>query len=144
MKQSRDIEINDLDEILKIEVKSFGNPYTKNQFIDIINDKTYYKKLIFDDRVIGYITAKKILNEYEICNIAVEESAKRKGVATKLLSNLINENDFEKIHLEVRRSNEKAIKLYEKLGFVVNGVRKNYYKTEDALLMCFGGLNENT
>ena len=53
----------------------------------------------------------------------------------KLLNNIIKKLNLENIYLEVSRINQKAISLYEKIGFKENGIRKNYYSNNtDAIL----------
>ena len=47
------------------------------------------------------------------------------------------ENNIKKIHLEVSSKNKIAINLYTKFGFTQVGLRKNYYKNSDAILMCY-------
>ena len=71
-------------------------------------------------------------------NIFVEEEYRSKGIGTKLMSYLITkaiEKQVVNITLEVRLSNESAIKFYEKNGFKKVSTRKNYYKEEDGILM---------
>jgi len=70
----------------------------------------------------------------------VYKSARRCGVASRLLERLIEAVKSENasfLFLEVRKSNEAAIKLYEKFGFLVCGERKNFYTAplEDAYIM---------
>ena len=73
-------------------------------------------------------------------NVAVHPDYRRRGIAEKLIMALVQALKERKSHwlmLEVRASNEPAIKLYEKLGFSEVGRRKNYYDSpkEDAILM---------
>ena len=73
-------------------------------------------------------------------NIAVHPDFRRKGIAEALIATL-EEALWEKgslaLTLEVRASNVPAISLYEKLGFVQAGIRKNYYRNpkEDARIL---------
>ena len=73
-------------------------------------------------------------------NLAVAESHRRRGIATRLMARLfeMTSGDGRRGYtLEVRVSNEAAIKLYESLGFKARGVRRGYYtdNREDALIM---------
>ena len=90
----------------------------------------------------GYLIVRKILDEYEILELATNIKNLRKGIASKLLKRLIEKakkEDINKVFLEVSENNIAAIKLYLKLGFCKLGCRKNYYKTsngfQDAFIM---------
>ena len=74
----------------------------------------------------------------EILILGVEESRRRQGVGGKILDALLDEaNRGENIFLEVRASNEAAIRLYASRGFTEVARRRNYYKkpAEDAVIM---------
>ena len=78
--------------------------------------------------------------EADILNITVRPEARRQGIATQLLGKigeLAEPRGVTVIHLEVRESNTPARTLYGKLGFTVDGIRKNYYERprENAVLM---------
>jgi len=77
-----------------------------------------------------------IFDDVDIMNIVVREDKRGIGIASNLLSYIIRKNENKKINLEVNEHNISAIKLYQKFGFKVEGMRKKYYnKTEDAVLM---------
>ena len=106
--------------------------------IDLI-DSYIYIIAKENDEPIGYIIAKNLLDFFEIQYILVDSNYRNKNVASsmiKVLENYAKENEVNKILLEVRRSNQKAISLYEKNGFKNISVRKNYYSVpiEDALI----------
>ena len=72
--------------------------------------------------------------------VCVRADCRRRGIGQMLMEGLIRETKKAGVrvwHLEVRQSNESAIRLYEKLGFVQDGLRKGYYEApkEDAVLM---------
>lgn len=79
-------------------------------------------------------------DEGYITNIAVDSSARRKGVATRLVDAMVRkagELGLAFLSLEVRSSNQAAIALYERCGFTVRGVRPKFYRDplEDAVIM---------
>ena len=81
-----------------------------------------------------------VLDEGEITNVSVAEDARRRGVGRLLVQTMLDKMraaGLTMIHLEVRKSNIPAIRLYEEFFFVQDGERKNYYEepTEDAVLM---------
>ena len=125
-----------LADILLIEKKSFQNPWSYTSFSNELNSKVasnwvYLKEL----KVSGYIFGWNIDSDYYINNIAVSPDYRRRGIAMKLLNNIIKKLNLENIYLEVSRINQKAISLYEKMGFKENGIRKNYYSNNtDAIL----------
>lgn len=80
-----------------------------------------------------------VLDECHLLDIATEEKFRRQGVGAALIRELMKragEKDGSVIYLEVREKNQAARGLYEKLGFVPVGKRKDYYKnpTDDAVL----------
>ena len=92
--------------------------------------------------LLGYIGANNICNEVYITNVAVNSKYRGKGYGKTLVNHLIKQSETERaffITLEVRKTNENAIKLYEKCGFKLIGERKNFYSkpTEDALIYTY-------
>ena len=90
--------------------------------------------------LVGYLIVYYVLEDGEIARIAVESDFRRNGVASRLLKELAficADNGVNKLLLDVRESNESAKAFYKKKGFVLDGVRKNYYTnpTENAILM---------
>lgn len=99
-----------------------------------------------DGIVIGYIiTSIKDINrrkEGHLLAIAIDPAYRRKGVGTKLLSNMekiLRDMEINKIGLEVKVNNIDARRFYKHLGFKESRILKGYYKmrgyTEDAVLM---------
>jgi ribosomal-protein-alanine N-acetyltransferase len=91
------------------------------------------------DQLCGFIAAHAIGEEWEIENIAVAEKARRQGIASLLVQQVLaaaREQGAEAVYLEVRNSNAAARKLYEICGFAESGRRPNYYSdpAEDAVL----------
>ena len=81
-----------------------------------------------------------VLDEGDITNVAVRRDRQREGIGNFLMESLIRLTDQQgvtTIHLEVRVGNATAIRLYERMGFTRDGIRKGYYSdpVEDALLM---------
>ncbi|HEY8364843.1 MAG TPA: ribosomal protein S18-alanine N-acetyltransferase [Haloplasmataceae bacterium] len=132
---------NDFDEILLIEEKAFFEPYTKEIFLYDFNYHPYseYYKLILDEKIIGYCGLWVIEENAQITTIAISPEYQSKGYGSILLEFIINylkERNCQNVTLEVRVSNEKAIKFYEKFQFQKITLRKHYYENgEDAYLM---------
>ncbi len=88
----------------------------------------------------GYAYFQSVLDEGYVGDLAVRAGARRAGVGTALVEAMCAEarrRDLSFLTLEVRGSNLSARRLYERCGFEVVGLRKNYYEkpTEDAVLM---------
>jgi [ribosomal protein S18]-alanine N-acetyltransferase len=134
--------IDDLDDVIKIENKSFSDPWSYQSFKrDIIfNNHSLYLCAYKGRNLIAYIGGWLIVNKLHITNLAVDPEYRRKGIATKLIDEIFKMSILQginKITLEVRMSNDAAIKLYKKKGFIVVGRYLHYYSNnnEDALIM---------
>ena len=89
-----------------------------------------------ESKNIGFIIYSKYYERIEIDYIFVEQEFRKKGIASKLINYIINENkDIQNITLEVSVHNEPAINLYKKSGFKVVATREKYYNGIDAYLM---------
>lgn len=132
-----------IEEIAQIEIESFKNqdPWSKNMFAELLDNSLAVCFAAMENiEVAGYLVAYHIFDEMQILNIAVKESKRHRKIATGLFDAVFHYAKSEKIKeftLEVRPSNIAAINLYKKLGFEIDGVRKNYYANpkEDAVLM---------
>jgi len=90
--------------------------------------------------VSGFLVARELISEAEILNLAVRTDIRRRGIGSELIAEAIDWSGglgAEKVFLEVRESNEKAIRFYERHGFVAAGRRPGYYAApvEDALVL---------
>ena len=96
-----------------------------------------------EDCVQRFVIARAVGEEWEIENIAIAGPARRRGLGTRLLGELLDlarPRGAESVFLEVRESNRAARALYEKWSFLESGHRKQYYKDpeEDAILYRLG------
>ena len=92
-----------------------------------------------DSVVCGFLVARAIGAEWEIENLAVASTARRRGLGTRLLGEFLSrvrDEGTRAVFLEVRESNHAARRLYEKWAFVESGLRHHYYQgpPEDAIL----------
>tara|TARA_Y100000996_G_C22428717_1_gene604691 strand:- start:404 stop:826 length:423 start_codon:yes stop_codon:yes gene_type:complete len=127
---------NHIDQILKIESESYEKPWSYQSFLNEIKNNVGLN-LVYtrDNKVLAYLFGWILDHEYHLNNIAVLKSERRKGIAKKMIDNIIFNFKIKNIHLEVSRLNSNAINLYEKIGFHKNGLRKRYYHNgSDAIL----------
>ena len=131
---------SDISDIAELEKMCFSEPWSENSLREeLINDTARFYVLRDSENLLGYIGANNICDEVYITNVAVNENARGKGYGKRLVNHLIKQCEAENalfVTLEVRKSNENAIALYEKCGFKMVGERKSFYSkpTEDALI----------
>ena len=120
-----------------------GNEISKNfsktnNLQEIFKDK-FTKILVYekDNEVVGFLMYIELVDTVDILDIIVDKEYRKQSIASCLMDYMISElkDSVKLITLEVRKSNMPAIKLYEKFGFGIVNIRKNYYDTEDAYLM---------
>ena len=139
--QIRRMQAEDLAEVLRIERENFSQPWSENGFRSSLQmENTCYLVAVLDGAIAGYYGYLRALDEADITNVAVDEGARRCGIARQMLTELMRTGYAEGIRdftLEVRAGNTPAVRLYESLGFVTEGVRPRFYSlpTEDALIM---------
>ena len=139
----REMQESDIKEIADLEKECFSEPWSENSLRDeLTNETARFYALRDSEKLLGYIGANNICNEVYITNVAVNSKCRGKGYGEILVKHLIKQSEAERaffITLEVRKSNENAIKLYEKCGFKLIGERKNFYSkpTEDALIYTY-------
>ena len=93
---------------------------------------------IEERRIVGYLICSRYADVWHLMNIAVDPPARRRGIATALLEEMIARAGQDASYtLEVRPSNIHAVALYERFGFRSAGTRPRYYQDtgEDALIM---------
>lgn len=137
----RRMEERDLDAVCQIEEETFSMPWSKKAFQESISlYHTIFLVVELDGEIAGYCGCYQSLEEAEITNVAVKKDLRRRGVARELLTELFRVGTKQGAFaytLEVRVSNEAAIRLYESLDFENVGIRKHFYEkpTEDAMIM---------
>ena len=128
-------------QVAQLEKLCFSDPWSeKSVASELENDLACWLVALEGETVAGYVGSQTVLGETDMMNIAVHPDYRRKGIAESLVNALVEELKARESHcltLEVRASNAPAIALYEKLGFVQIGLRKNYYRNprEDALIL---------
>ena len=104
-----------------------------------IDSNPFYKCLVYEDKgILGVLIFEEIYDRIELDYIIVDNSYRRRGIASKLMDFLIeysNNNNIINITLEVNENNISAINLYKKYKFELVSIREKYYNDKDALLM---------
>ncbi|HIX59116.1 MAG TPA: ribosomal protein S18-alanine N-acetyltransferase [Candidatus Blautia gallistercoris] len=137
----REMQVEDLTQVMELEESLFSVPWTKEGFFSfLMRDNTLFLVVEENGKILGYCGVLLVLDEGEITNVAVCRQRQREGIGQFLLSGLfllLRERGIRVLHLEVRESNRTAIRLYERMGFQKDGLRRNYYTdpSEDAVLM---------
>jgi ribosomal-protein-alanine N-acetyltransferase len=135
------MDLSDISYVYEEELKIFGKSLGEKTLYNEImyNDMSRYFIALVDNKRAGYIGSWLTLPNAEILNLFVSEKFRGLGIGKDLVTEVIrvcNDNEIENLTLEVRVSNDYAIKLYEGLGFKHVTTRKKYYENgEDALLM---------
>lgn len=133
----------DIDQVDLLEHTSFSQPWPRHALLEIItkDEMDYY---VATDSVTGKILGGcamfLVLGEGDISNVAVFPEYRNQGIATGLLQYAIEDGrnrGLTEFTLEVRVSNAPAIHAYEKIGFISEGIRPNFYSQpkEDAMVM---------
>jgi ribosomal-protein-alanine N-acetyltransferase len=139
----RRLKLRDLTAIEQIERSAYPTPWSRSMFAgELAKPSSICLGAIDADenRLVGYLIISRYVDAWHVMNLAVALSHRRRGIATRLMERLfeVTSGDGGRGYtLEVRISNEAAIKLYESLGFKARGVRRGYYtdNREDALIM---------
>ena len=137
----RKMQPEDLSQVCEIEKENFSLPWSEKSFLESMErTDTVFLVALVNEEVAGYVGCYCIAGTGEITNVAVKTSHRRKGIGGKLLEKLYEEGallDTQEFFLEVRESNEAAIGLYLRQGFVKEGLRKNFYEkpVENAVIM---------
>jgi ribosomal-protein-alanine N-acetyltransferase len=136
----------DIKPILEIERRSFSRPWNRISFLGELACEQAHSYVVKrsdgqeKEKVIGYIFFRLIEQQLHILKIAVTPNWRCRGIASRLLEQCIAqalEMGAESAFLEVRPSNEAAIRFYRKQGFRVIDRKPNYYADtrEDALVL---------
>lgn len=131
----------DVKEVSLLEKECFSMPWTEASIKkEMENKDSLFCICEIDEKVVGYAGMYYVYPEGDITNVAVTKDYRGQGIAKKMLDFMFEEarkDGVTEYTLEVRVGNKNAIYLYEKLGFLSVGIRKNFYDNpkEDALIM---------
>ena len=141
----RRLALADLKAIDEIERRSYPTPWSRSMFAGELAKPSSICLGAFeadgdDGRLCGYLVVSRYVDAWHVMNIAVAPEQRGRGIATMLLERLFEltaDDEHRGYTLEVRVSNDTAIRLYERLGFEARGIRRGYYtdNREDALIM---------
>ena len=133
----------DLDEVVELERQSQAFPWSRRNFEDALAAGYPAWVLRMSDTLVGFCVAMPTLDDIHILVIAVSVDFRRQGLGSRLLAQvdqLATDLGVDRVLLEVRPSNVRALAFYRQTGFAQIGIRKGYYpagkgQREDALVM---------
>ena len=137
----REMLVEDLDQVMEIENDLISPPWTREGFFTfLLKDENMFFVVEEKGRILGYCSMQTVLDEGDILNVAVTRDRQKEGIGYFLVDSMLMlaaARGIHIVHLEVRESNGSARRLYQRLGFKVDGFRKNYYTepVENAVLM---------
>lgn len=137
----REMQLDDLEQVMTIEEANFSVPWTETGFFAfLLREDTLFLVAEEGEKILGYCGVVTVQDEGDITNVAVEKNSQNQGIGKKLLEEMFQRTQKAgvcRLFLEVRAGNAAALHLYEKMGFVQMGIRKNYYEqpVEDGVVM---------
>ena len=127
--------------IVEMEKLCFSDPWSVNSITaELNNPLSLWIVAMDEDKLVGYVGSQSVMGWSDMMNLAVLPEYRRMGIGEALVEALtekLKEMENTCLTLEVRASNDPAIALYHKLGFIQVGRRPNYYRSpkEDALIL---------
>lgn len=138
----RKLTVDYIEQVIKIAQETGLTNWSAESYIKVLNkEETSGFLIIINEKVIGFILLRVLLDEVEILNFSISEAYQKKGFGKTLFDAAVQDVKkswkAENIWLEVRESNFRAIQFYEKQGFEIIYKRKNFYAqpSEDAFVM---------
>ncbi len=135
----RAMELGDLATVLELERLIYPQPWSEGIFRDELSrDDRIYIVANSGGTLVGFAGLMLIEEDAHVTTLAVKPEARHKGLGTQLMLQLVDaglRRGARHLTLEVRSTNSGAQRLYEKFGMVVVGVRKHYYRDDDAVIM---------
>lgn len=133
----------DLDGVLAVEAESFTRPWTREMYASELRGDSHCHIVVVrtdETAVAGFCSFWLVMDEIHINNLAIAPRHRRRGLGTALVRQVLAQAPAlgaSRATLEVRASNANALRLYERLGFKIEGRRKGYYTNpeEDALVV---------
>ena len=133
----------DLDGVLEVEAESFTNPWTRAMYAwELQNPDVCHIYVVRTEacRVAGFCAFWLVVDEVHVNNVALRPLYRGRGLGTALMRRVLTEArriGAVRATLEVRASNEGAIRFYQEMGFTVTATRPQYYTNpaEDALIL---------
>ncbi len=135
------IEEKHLASVAELEKACFGRPWSEEALRTLISENGIgFAAVTENGRVVSYAGMVMSLYDGDITDVATLPLFRRRGLSEAVMSEVLRfaeDRGLEAVALEVRASNSAAIALYEKLGFSIEGKRKNFYSApvEDAYVM---------
>lgn len=139
---------SDLDQVMEIERDSFPLPWTRQSYAnEIVNPASIYIAGKHNDELVSYAGAWIIMGEAHITTIAVARRWQGKGLGRQAFAELARQTILagaNRITLEVRVSNDRAIRIYRKFSLKMVGRRRGYYSdnNEDAAIYWLNDVND--
>lgn len=130
-----------VEAVANLEKECFSMPWSVDSIrSELSNVLALWIVAVESGKLVGYVGSQSVLGEADMMNLAVSPEFRCRGVGQALVLNLIEQLRLNQVHsltLEVRVSNQAALRLYDKLGFFEVGRRPNYYTNpkEDALIL---------
>ena len=123
----------DFKSIYELGLTLHANYKIINNLEEILSNKTNHLYVYeIDNQVVGFIH----YNSVDLVDVVVNEHYQNQRIGSNLIDYMITSlSPDDKIYLEVNTNNKKAISLYQKFGFKVINIRKNYYGIDDAYVM---------
>ncbi len=129
-------DFSQISEYLTTDFDDFWNKDLLKEELTAKNSKYLVAK--YNQEIVGFAGIKVLVEEADIMNIVIKKNFRNQGIGTLLLKKLLDLAKSLKLYtitLEVAEENNSAIHLYQKLGFEKVGIRKNYYQTQNGLIM---------
>lgn len=135
------MKAEDVPEISRLEREAFSMPWSEEDFEGMIrSENARYYVAEKEGTILGGCGLYIVLEEASITNVVIRREARNQGVGTELMRHMMEmcgRDGVKAFTLEVRVSNKAAIHMYEKVGFVSEGIRPGFYEkpVEDAMIM---------
>ena len=145
----REMRVADMANVLGIERDTYPVPWSRAMFLAELGRRNGLGLVAMEGPdVVGYLMAAEQAGVWHVLNVSVRRPQRGRGVGEALLRALLERAEPQApsgFTLEVRVSNDPAIRLYRRMGFLDHGVRRGYYSDngEDALVMWRGGTPED-
>ncbi len=132
-----------IDDVVQLEQRAYAHPWNRTNFLDALQSGYQAQMLVAENALLGYFVAMQGVEEVHLLNITVAPEYQRQGWSRVMLDALTlwaRGQAAQRLWLEVRVGNTRAMRVYEAHGFARVGLRKDYYPAghglrEDAVVM---------